>query len=166
VTANRILYVILTLLAWIVVPTQFITTLVLGILVSLSFGLLLLPISLVWIVLIFPLIGTSWLCNRIEVLRNPIGLVGIPWAVVAIIYACLMPSMGELENRASKLMLAESWPFCWEYWQFWGGRLDIRSSEAAALRAVLNRVSRNGNDVLKQRTVDRLSRREGLDPHV
>lgn len=162
--SNRILNAILTVLAWIVVPVQFVTTLVLGILVSLSFGLLLLPISLVWMVLLFPMVGASWLCSRAEPLRNLIGLLGIPWAVVANTYACLMPSMGELESRAAKLLLANSWPFSWEFWQFQTGRLDIASTHAEPLREVLTRVSRN--DSLMQRTIDRLARREQLDPQV
>ncbi|MFA5238642.1 MAG: hypothetical protein WC476_02895 [Phycisphaerae bacterium] len=163
-TANRILDLIITILAWIVVPVQIVTTLVLGILVSCSFGLLLFPISFIWIVFIFPLIGASWLCNKFEVLRNPVGLIGIPWAVIAHTYCCLMPSMGELESRAYKLMLAEAWPFCWEYWQLGNGRLDISSPKWQILYTVVERISRN--DAVKQRTVDRLLRREPLDPNV
>jgi len=162
--ANRVLDAILTVLAWIVVPVQLVTTLVLGILVSLSFGLLLLPISLIWMILFFPMVGASWLCSRAEILRNPVGLLGIPWAVVAHTYVCLMPSMGELESRAAKMLLANSWPFSWECWQFQRGRLDIASTEAAPLRKHLTRVSRN--DALTQRTIDRLARREPLDPQV
>ena len=163
-TANRILDLIITILAFVVVPIQLVTTFVLGVLVSCSFGLLLLPLSLVWVALIFPLIGASWFCSRFEILRNPVGFIGIPWVVVAHIYSCLVPSMGEFESRAHKLMLAEAWPFCWEYWRFGNGRLDIWSSEGQVLRTILERISRK--DVLKQRTIDRLSRHEQLDPDM
>jgi len=162
VVANRILDVILTVLAWIVLPLQIVTTFVLGLLASVSFGLLLLPISLVWMVLILPMVGASWLCGRIEQLRNPIGLLGIPLAAVAHTYACLVPSMGEFERRAAKLMLTGCWPFSWEFWQFQAGNLDIDSADAESLREVLLRGSRN--DPLKQRTIDRMQRREPLDP--
>jgi len=161
VAANRLLHIILTVLAWIVVPAQFVTTLVLGLFVSLSFGLLLLPISLVWMVLFFPMVGASWLCSRAEPLRNPIGFLGIPWAVVASTYVCLMPSMGEFESRAEKLILTDSWPFSWEFWQFQTGQLDIDSTGAEPLREILIRVSRN--DSLMQRTIDRLQRHQPLD---
>ena len=166
VASNRILDAILTVLAWIVVPVQLVTTLVLGLLVSLPLLglLLLLAMSLVWVVLLFPMIGLSWLCSRTEPLRNPIGLLGIPLAIVADTYACLMPSMGELESRAAKLLLANSWPFSWEMWRFQTGRLDIASTQAAPLREILTRVSRN--DPLMQRTIDRLARREPLDPQA
>ena len=161
---NRILDVILMLLAWIVVPAQLVTALALGFLVSLPFGsLLLLSISLVWMVLFFPMIGASWLCSRAEPLRYPIGLLGIPWAVVASTYVCLMPSMGELESRAAKLLLAKSWPFSWEYWQFQIGRLNLAAAEANSLREIIMRMSR---DPLERRTIDRLARREELDGGV
>ncbi|HUX00115.1 MAG: hypothetical protein WBD63_02895 [Phycisphaerae bacterium] len=164
--SNRILDVILTVLAWIVVPVQLVTTLVLGLLVSLPLLglLLLLVISLPWMVLLIPMLGLSWLCSRAELLRNPIGLLGIPLAVVADTYACLMPSMGEFESRAAKLLLTESWPFSWEFWQFQNGRLDIASTQAEPLRKILTRVSRN--DPLRQRAIDRLARHEQLDPQV
>jgi hypothetical protein len=164
VIANRILDLIITILAWIVVPVQFVTTLVLGILVTITFGFLLLPLSLVWVVLIFPMIGVSWLCKGSEVLRNTIGLIGIPWALVAHTYACLVPSMGEIESRADKLMLAEAWPFCWEYWRFGNGRLDFKSPEGQVFYRVLLRISRR--DAVKQRTISRLIMREQLDPNI
>lgn len=162
--ANRILDFVITMLAIIIVPVQFVTTFVLGILVTCSFGFLLLPLSLVWMVLIAPLIGVSWLCTKAEGLRGIFGLFGIPWAVVTHIYACLVPSMGELESRADKLMLVESWPFSWEYWLFSLDKLDLRSSEGDVLRDVLDRISRG--DTLKQRTVSRLMVGEELDPNV
>lgn len=98
--ANKILKVLAGILDLVVIPVQFITTFVLGILVSLSFGLLLLPITMMWVVFSFPMIGASWLAAKIEWLRTPIGLVGIPWAILAQIFVALMPSMGELESRA------------------------------------------------------------------
>lgn len=162
--SNRVLDFILTILVWIVVPVQVFTTFVLGILVMCTFGLLLLPLSLLWITVMFPLIGASWLCSRFELLRNPVGFLGIPMAVIAHTYCCLMPSMGELESRANKVLLTESWPFSWEYWQFSRGRLDLDSSEGEALSEILVRISRA--DPLKQRTIDRLCRNEPLDSQL
>ena len=165
--ANRTLNVVLTILAWVVLPLQIVTTLVLGILVSISFGILMLPISLVWMVLIGPLLGLSWVSHKAPLLRNLIGFIFLPWAVVADIFVCLTPSMGELENRAAKLMLCNTWPFTWEFWQFWSGRLDLTSSdvpEATALREVISRVSRR--DALTQRVVRRMINREELDSNL
>ena len=152
------------MLAWIVLPVQFVTTFVLGLLVSITFGLLLLPVSLLWIILLGPLLGLSWFCQKVPTFRNLIGLLFLPWAVLADTFVCLMPSMGELENRAAKLMLCNTWPFTWEFWQFWSGRLDLTSSEspeAMALSEVIARASRR--DVLMQRVVRRIINGEELD---
>lgn len=162
--SNRILNILLVITAFIVVPVQFITTLVLGLLVSLSFGILLLPISLIWILLCFPMIGASWLTAKIGWLRNPIGLLGIPWAMVANTFVALMPSMGELESRAAKLMLTESWPYSWECWRFQAGKANLYDPENHSLRQVIERVSRGNR--LMERTVDRIAAGEALDPNV
>ena len=166
--ANRILNVVLTMLAWIVLPLSFVTTFVLGVLVSITFGLLLLPISLVWIILLLgPLLGLSWLCQKVPPFRNLVGVLFLPWAVLADTFVCLMPSMGELENRAAKMMLCCTWPFTWEFWQLWSGRLDLTSSEspeAIALSEVITRVSRR--DALMQRVVTRIINGQELDSNL
>jgi hypothetical protein len=114
--ANRILNIILTIFYFVVVLIQIVTTIVLGLAVTVTSGLLLLPISLIWALPLFPMMGLSWICNKVPALRNVIGIIFIPWAVTANIFVALMPSMGELENRASKLMLSGSWPYTWEFW--------------------------------------------------
>ena len=160
--ANRILIVLVGITAFVVVPVQLITTLVLGLLVSVSLGILLFPISLIWILLLLPMIGASWLTAKIGWLRNPIGLLGIPWAIVANTFVALMPSMGELESRAAKLMLTQSWPYSWECWRFQTGKTSLH--EDHSLREVIDRVSRR--DPLMQRTVDRITVGMALDPNV
>jgi len=80
------------LVGWLVIPVQLVTTFVLGILVSVTFGLLLFPMSLIWIVCFLgPLLGLSWVWEKAPFLRIPIAVVGIPLAFVGNIYACLMP---------------------------------------------------------------------------
>ena len=126
---NRILNVILGIFAIVVFPCQLVTTLVLGLAVSFTFGLLLLPISLIWALLLSPMVAISWLCNKVPALRDVFGIIFIPWAVFANTFVALMPSMGELENRASKLMLCGSWPFTWEFQQFLSRKLDLESDD-------------------------------------
>lgn len=162
--ANRILNVLVGITAFVVVPVQIISTLILGLLVSISFGLLLMPISLIWILLAFPMIGASWLTAKIGWLRNPIGLLGIPWAIVANTFVALMPSMGELESRAAKLMLTESWPYSWECWRFQGGKINLYDPGSDHIREVIQRVSRR--NPLMERTVARIQAGEALDPNV
>ena len=161
---NRILTVLLTITSIVVIPVQLITTLVLGLLVSLTFGLLLIPISLIWIILSFPMIGASWLTAKIGWLRNPIGLLGIPWAVVANTFVALMPAMGAVEGRTAKLMLTESWPYSWECWKFQRGELGLYDPESDDLREVIQKFSQ-GNPLI-QRTVARIQAGEALDPNL
>lgn len=153
--ANRILNIILGIAAFFVVPVQIITTLIIGLLVSVSFRLLLIPISLVWALLAFPMIGASWFASRVDWLRNPIGILGIPWAFCANTFVALMPAMGELESRAAKLMLTEAWPYSWEYWSFQTGKLNLYDPDSSQLYDVINRISRR--NPLMQRTVSRLA---------
>ena len=162
--ANQILNFILTILAWIILPIALVTTFILGILVSITFGLLLLPVSIVWMLFFLgPLLLLSWLCHKIPVLRNFVGILFLPWVVLAYTYVCLMPSMGELENRAEKMMLCNTWPFTWEFWQFRFGRIDLTSSESAEVKTlseVIFRISRR--DTLMQRVVKRTINGEDL----
>jgi hypothetical protein len=160
---NRILYVINGILAFVVVPAQVITTLIFGIAVSLTFGLLLLPLSLIWMVLYFPMLGLSWVCNRIPALRDAVGIIFLPWVIVADVFVCLIPSMGELESRAAKMMLCDSWPFTWEFSQFLSRKLDLESAcpDSIALSEVVNRIA--AGDPLMQRVVMRVTTRQQLD---
>lgn len=164
--ANRILNVVLGILGFVVIPVQIVTTFVLGLAVSLSFGLLLLPISFVWAILLFPMLALSWLCNKAPALRDVLGIIFIPWVVVADTFVALMPSMGELENRASKLMLCNSWPYTWEFWRFLSRKLDLESADPAsiALYEVVNRIS--FNNPLMKRVLMRVSTDRELDPNV
>jgi hypothetical protein len=114
--ANKILHVILTLLSFIVIPVQLVTTFVLGILVYLTFDLLLLPLSFVWIILFFgPLLGLSYVYERLPIFRPLISLVGVPLAVLGDIYVALVPSMGEMDSRWSKMLYCQTFPYTYEF---------------------------------------------------
>ena len=163
---NRILNVILGIFAIVVIPFQIASTLVLGLAVSLTFGLLLLPINLIWAILFFPMLALSWFCNKVPALRNVFGIIFIPWVLLTETFVALMPSMGELESRASKLMLCNSWPFTWEFWQFLLRKLDLESADpaAVALNEVVERMS--SHDPLMQRVLMRVAVGQQLDPNV
>ena len=63
--ANKIIDIFITILAIVVVPVQLVTTLVLGLLVSLTGGLLLYTISLIWVVLFLgPLLWLYCIAGR------------------------------------------------------------------------------------------------------
>ena len=131
--ACRILNVLVTVFSVVTIPLQVVTTAVGGCLVSCTFGLLLLPLSAIWMVLLGLLLGTSWLWDRAERLRFgplvalahiPLAIVGIPLALLSEIYAALIPSMGDLESRKIKLIICWVWPFSLDYWRWRSGPLD------------------------------------------
>jgi hypothetical protein len=94
------------------VPVQLVTTSVGGCLVSLTFGLLLIPLTIIWRVLFsWPLLGLSWAWDKVPLLRIPLAVVGIPLAAVGATYVALIPSMGDMESRVMKMVLCETWPF-------------------------------------------------------
>jgi len=141
--AFRILSVLIVSVAWLIIPLQLVTTFVIGILVSVTFGLLLFPMSVIWVVLFLgPLLGLSWCWEKMPFLRIPLGLAGLPFAFFGNIYACLMPSMGELDSRVSKLLITESWPYSLDCWRLVTNKLIPESSGAANFRSILTEVSR------------------------
>ena len=148
--AYRVLNVLLMLVAWLVIPIQLVTTFVLGILVSVTFGLLLLPMSLIWMALFLgPLLGLSWVWEKAPFLRVPIAVLGIPLAFVGNIYASLMPSMGELDSRVSKLFLSESWPYCLDCWRLIKTKVLPESPGAGNFRLILTEVSQKSPPYLQ-----------------
>jgi hypothetical protein len=142
---NRILDIVFTVVGIPFIPLQFITTFILGILVSLTFGLLLIPVSLIWILFFLgPLMGLSWLWLRLPVLRLPIAIVGIPLATIGHVFVTLMPSMGEWESRLSKMLLCETWPFTWLTMRWQMGKLDgTHESFHEELRQTIGRQTRS-----------------------
>lgn len=164
--ANRILNAILGFSSFVVIPVQIVTTFILGLAATLTFGLLLLPISLVWVILLIPMVGLSWFCNKVPTLRNVLGILFIPWAIVANTFVALVPSMGEIENRASRLMLCGSWPFTWEFWQFLSHKLDLESDDPTALvlSEVVKRMS--SHDPVMQRVLIHVAARQPLDSNA
>jgi len=141
--ANKILDTLITISAFVVLPVQLVTTFVLGLLVNLTFGLFLIPISLVWIALFLgPLLGLSWLWGKTPLLRVPVAVLGIPLALLADTYACLMPSMGETKSRVEKILMCQTWPFTVQCCTLVAGRTAPDSEAAAEFNAVLVRLAR------------------------
>ena len=139
---NKIIDIILTITAWAVVPLQLITTFVLGILVNLTFGLLLWPFSLVWMVLFLsPLIGVSYVWERVPFTRLFVSMLGIPLAVIGDIYVSLIPSMGEMGSRIVKMLYCQTFPYTWRFHQFHNRQLNIDSDDD--LMIIFQRVSKD-----------------------
>ena len=86
------------------------STFVLGILTGCTFGLVLLPFTVMWLLLLGLLMATSWLWVRVAFIRPFLLLPGVAFARLAGLYAALMPEMGDWESRATKQALCNVWP--------------------------------------------------------
>jgi hypothetical protein len=106
--ANAVLRFILMLPLFLL---SLVTTTILGLLVTLSFGLLLYPLSAIWMLFFGLLLGSSWLWIRAWYLRPVLLLPGVLIAAIGFAYVSLVPDMGEKYQKALKLGLCDSWPF-------------------------------------------------------
>ena len=105
-----ILHLIFGLLFSPLVLLQGISTAVLGCLVSITFGLLLFLMSIIWWPFLGFILASSWLWYHMGFLRVILLVPGVFIAEFASVHAGLMPSMGEWDSRAVKLAVCESWP--------------------------------------------------------
>ncbi len=84
------------------------------------FGVLSLPIlSIVWLPLFGITLGLSHLYRAAPWLSLPIGLMGVPVAVVGTIYCGLLPSMGEFEQKWMKQSFCESFPYSADFLEYY-----------------------------------------------
>lgn len=101
---------------WLLFPlilVQLVSTFVLGLLTVLTFGLIMIPLNLIWLAVLGPLLGTSWLWIKVPVSRPVLLLPGVVYAVLAGKVAAFMPEMGEWDSRGAKQALCQSWPNSW-----------------------------------------------------
>lgn len=112
--SNLFLRIILFPINVILVP---LTTFILGILVTLTFGLLLIILSLVWLPLFGLILGSSWLWIKVPLTRPILFLPGVIIAVVSEFYVSLVPDMGEKYQKLLKLGLCDSWPYSFLVYQ-------------------------------------------------
>ena len=131
---NKIINLLITITSIIVIPLQAITTFVLGLIFSIPpLGLLLIPLSLIWVVLFLaPLLGLSYVYERVAILRPFIAIVGIPLVVIGNAYIAIIPSMGELESRFEKMIICQTFPYTWRYTQLQKGKDVIEKDDVLA----------------------------------
>jgi len=123
---NKIISIIISIIALPILPVQIITTFVLGILVTLTFGLLLIPFTIIWVVLFLgPLLGLSFVYERVAITRPFIAIIGIPLAVLGDTYVALLPSMGEMDSRYEKMIYCQTFPYTWRYFQYSNYKINI-----------------------------------------
>lgn len=139
---NKIISILIVLTSVVVIPVQIVSTFVLGLLVTISFGLLLLPISLIWSVLFLgPLLGLSYVFERVVIIRPFISAIGIPLAVLGNAYISIMPSMGEWKSRFEKMVICQTFPYTYRYFQIQSRKLDMGKNDV--LVGIFREVSKN-----------------------
>ncbi|MEO5923601.1 MAG: hypothetical protein ABIR70_07220 [Bryobacteraceae bacterium] len=134
---NKAVHLLYLIVGFVFIPVQRVSTFLLGLLVSLTFGLLLLPISAIWIVLFLgPLLGLSWVFERVPFSRPIASVIGVPLAVLGNLYVQLMPSMGELDSRYQKFVICQTFPYTWRYTQLLRGKIKYVKREDVLSRVL------------------------------
>lgn len=110
---NKALIIPLGLLTILLVPP---VTFVLGLAATLTLGVLLIPLSLIWIPLFGIIMGSSRLWLKVPLLR-PLLLPLVLIPPIAFVYVSLVPDMGERFHKQLKLALCDSWPYSYLVYQ-------------------------------------------------
>ncbi len=93
-------------------PLQIVTTAIGGCVVGLTFGLFAFLLSLIWLLFLGLLLGSSWLWLKVPLLRPILLVPGVVLALIADAYVRLAPEPERVAKWA-KLTLAQEWPLSW-----------------------------------------------------
>ena len=127
---NKIISALVTITAFPIMLLQPITTFVLGLLVTITFGLLLIPFSVIRnVFFLWPLLGLSFIYERIKVLQPVVAVLGIILATLGDMYVALLPTMGELESRFLKMIVCQAFPFSYSYYLFLTNKRSLESNK-------------------------------------
>jgi hypothetical protein len=102
----------LALLSTLLLPVEMVTTAIGGCLLALTFGLLAILLTMIWLPLYALLLGTSWLWLKAWYLRPLLILPGVLVSFVADVFVMLAPEP-EKGVKWAKLALAHEWPLSW-----------------------------------------------------
>lgn len=104
-------------------------TIILGLLVTATFGLLLVPLSALWLPFLGALLGTSWLWTRVPFARPLLLAPGPLIALIGYAYVSLCPDMGEKYQKAVKLGVCDSWPYSFQVYRVLARQLGDATSQ-------------------------------------
>jgi hypothetical protein len=108
-TAKLLTTALTGILGIVLIPVELVTTALGGCLLALTFGLLAVLLTVIWLPLFGLLVLTSWLWIRVAVLRPLLLLPGVVVAVISYVFVALMPDP-ERDAKHGKLALASGWP--------------------------------------------------------
>lgn len=111
---NAILKGLLSFFRVILIPVMPITTGAMGCLLAMSFGLLvpvyLFIMSLVWFPFSLYIMSTSWLYQKVFILRPILAIISIPLLVVLDCFLSIMANPDKAD-KYNKALIIDSWPF-------------------------------------------------------
>ena len=87
-----------------------------------------------------PLLGLSYVYERVAITRPFISIIGIPLAVLGDTYVALLPSMGEMDSRYVKMIICQTFPYTRRFYQFQNNKLNIGKYDVLA--KILREVSK------------------------
>jgi hypothetical protein len=108
----KILVKVFTSILVILIPLQLLTTAIGGCAISMTFGLLLVILTIIWWPFLMLLLGTSWLWLKAWYLRPILLFPGILIAFISHLYIMLIPEP-QKDAKYSKLSISDEWPLSW-----------------------------------------------------
>jgi len=106
--ANRKCLLVITPILWLMTPF---TSLVIKVLNILTLGLIVIPFAIPWMLMLGSLSFLSLLWVKVVYIRPLLIAPGLIMAMVAHIYAHLMPALDDPYGKFLKLGLADCWPY-------------------------------------------------------
>ena len=73
-------------------------------------------------------VGLSFVYEKIFLLRPFVAIIGIPFAIFGEAYVALLPSMEELDSRYSKMIICQTFPYSYTYFQYSNHKLILEPS--------------------------------------
>ena len=148
---NKILNILLRIADFILLIPSLILINLTALLAWLTGGIILLLLDLIWaLFFLLPMLGLSWVYNKVPFLRVPIAIIGFPIALLGYIYISSITHMGEVRPKVLKMFLCISWPFSLDAWLCDAGKLDDearyerirRIAEQNRMRDLMERVGK------------------------
>ena len=104
---------VFTIICFVLIPIQIVTTAASGCLFVLTAGLMILPLMLIWLVFSRLLLGTSILWIKVPISRPLLILPGLLVAFLAHLFVQLVSNPDGPSDRAVKMLLCDAWPLTW-----------------------------------------------------
>ena len=109
---NKIIDILTKIISFITLPIQLIIMLLLKIISVITFRLIFFPLNLIWLIFFyFPLIGLSYLYEKVYILRIPVSILGILFAVIGYEFNCFFAHYDG--KRTERLLFCLIFPYSW-----------------------------------------------------